>query len=242
MGNSRSASFRRRAIVLIFVSLCASSCFRGVAERMERARAVERTAGALAGRIESPLAASFRAAGAIYPPREVLLLAFKKERLLELWARDDAGFRRIKSYPVLGASGGPGPKLREGDRQVPEGVYPITGLNPASAYYLALALGYPNDFDREMAARDGRSALGGDIHIHGGDFSTGCLAIGDAAIEELFLLAWRTGTKGMRVIIAPHTTPAPFVPPPHSPSWTVELYRRIRAEIDTLAAPARHGR
>ncbi len=241
MRNFRYAAFRRRAIALTFVILCAFSCFRDAAERMERVRAVERTAEALAGRIESPLAASFRAAGAGYPPRELLLLAYKKERLLELWVRGEAGFTRVKIYPVLGASGGPGPKLREGDRQVPEGVYPVTGLNPASAYYLALALGYPNDFDREMAARDGRTALGGDIHIHGGDFSTGCLAIGDAAIEELFLLAWRTGIKGVRVVIAPHMPQSAYIPPPHSPPWTGELYRRIRAEIDTLNSTARRG-
>lgn len=242
MRNSRFVELRSRAIILTFVSLGASACFRDAVDRMEHARAVGRTAGTLAGRIESSLAAPFRAAGVGYPPREVLLLAYKKERLLELCARGDAEFRRVKIYPVLGASGGPGPKLREGDKQVPEGVYPITGLNSASAYHLSLALGYPNDFDREMAARDGRTDPGGDIHIHGGDFSTGCLAIGDAAIEELFLLAWRTGTERIRVIIAPYATPAAFVPPPHSPAWTVELYKRIRAKIDTLGAPVRHVR
>jgi len=140
----------------------------------------------------------------------------------------------IKSYRVLGASGGPGPKLREGDRQVPEGIYPVTGLNPDSNYHLALAIGYPNDFDLAMATRDGRTDPGGDIHIHGGDYSAGCLAVGDEAIEELFLLAVRTGPENLCVIIAPHAPPTPFRRPGGAPPWTDELYRTIRAELDRI--------
>ena len=78
-----------------------------------------------------------------------------------------------------------GPKLREGDRQVPEGVYTIANMNPNSISHLSLALSYPNDFDRARAAEDGRAdnTLGGSIMIHGGSGSIGCMAVGDEAAE-----------------------------------------------------------
>ena len=110
---------------------------------------------------------------------------------------------RVRSWPVLTASGGPGPKLREGDRQVPEGVYSVDQLNPNSAYHLSLRLNYPNAFDRAHAATDGRERLGGDIFIHGKDVSIGCLAIGDDAIEELFWLAGTAGKDAFTTVIVP---------------------------------------
>ena len=72
---------------------------------------------------------------------------------------------RLARYPIRAASGALGPKLREGDRQVPEGVYDIESLNPNSRFHVALRVGYPNAFDRQMAGREGRTALGGDIMI-----------------------------------------------------------------------------
>src|SRR5262249_3522532 len=126
----------------------------------------------------------FAAAGVPYPPARFLLLGLKEERELQLYAAGPGqAFAFIRSFAVLGASGGLGPKLREGDRQVPEGVYRIVYLNPNSVAHLSLALDYPNPFDRMHADEEGRESatLGGDIMIHGGSDSIGCLAVGDEA-------------------------------------------------------------
>ncbi len=111
-----------------------------------------------------------------YPPREVTLIALKQEKKLELWARDTGEFRFIRDYYILAASGEAGPKLRQGDRQVPEGVYRITELNPNSHYHLSMKINYPNEFDLIHAEHEGRTDLGSDIFIHGKDASIGCLA------------------------------------------------------------------
>ncbi len=175
----------------------------------------------------------FRKAGVAYPPREIALIAIKDERKMELWARDGDKFRLIRSYTIKAASGMRGPKLRQGDRQVPEGVYRISRLNPNSNYHLSMKVDYPNDFDLLHAEYDGRSDLGGDIFIHGKSVSAGCLAMGDAAIEELFVLAAHVGPENIRVIISPSD---PRQRPldaslPNLPSWTPELYERITREI-----------
>ena len=82
------------------------------------------------------------------------------ERRLEILAPDNTGSNHwVRSYPILAASGGPGPKLQEGDGQIPEGIYPIELLNPNSLYHVSLRVGYPNALDRTMAARDGPSSV-----------------------------------------------------------------------------------
>jgi murein L,D-transpeptidase YafK len=112
------------------------------------------------------------------------LIGLKAEKRLELWAPDAAGRPRlIKTYPILAASGGAGPKLREGDRQVPEGLYAIESLNPNSRFHLSLRIDYPNAADRRRAQAEARTGLGGDIMIHGSNVSIGCLAMGDPAAE-----------------------------------------------------------
>ena len=75
----------------------------------------------------------------------------------------------------------------EGDKQVPEGFYRIELLNPNSRYHLSLRVNYPNADDIERAREDRRDLLnlGGDIMIHGGAESIGCIAIGNPAIEHL---------------------------------------------------------
>ena len=155
------------------------------------------------GAARSRMVPGFERAGVAYPPGRVVMLAIKKERRLEVYAESPGReLRWVRAYPILAASGELGPKLKEGDRQVPEGVYAIESLNPNSAYHLALRVGYPNAFDRKMAAAEGRTNLGGDIMIHGKAASVGCLAMGDAAAEELFVLAAETGIERMKLIIS----------------------------------------
>lgn len=187
--------------------------------------------------------ARFAATGASYPPPEVALLALKEERVLEVYApvADAAApWRRVAALPILGASGVAGPKLREGDLQVPEGIYRVESLHPNSLYHAALRLDYPNEFDRSMAGRDGRtdagSRLGGDIMIHGGDLSVGCLAMGDPAIEDLFTLAADAGADVVRVVIAPWDLRVRAAPEPGSLDaaarpWAPELYRAMSRVI-----------
>jgi hypothetical protein len=172
-----------------------------------------------------------RELGVAYPPPSVTLVGLKEERVLEVWVRGPAGWIRYQGYPVLAASGGPGPKLREGDRQVPEGVYRLTHLNPASSYHLSIRVDYPNAFDRARGQEDGRSTLGGDIYVHGKAVSIGCLAIGDGNIEELFTLVADTGLANARIVIAPGKS---LEVPAGSPPWTPDLYRTIAGELAVL--------
>ena len=159
-----------------------------------------------------------------------------------------AGFEQdfvfIRSFAILGASGGLGPKLRQGDRQVPEGIYPIAYLNPNSIAHLSLALGYPNEFDLDRAAEDGRASesLGGDIMIHGGMDSIGCLAIGDQAAEDLFVLAADAGLERGMVVVSPVDFRRSGLPADYREStrWVTWLYAWIAAELDLLPlAPPR---
>ncbi|MGB7159130.1 MAG: L,D-transpeptidase family protein [Tepidisphaeraceae bacterium] len=185
------------------------------------------------------LAPHFASAGVWYPPARLMLVGFKSEKRLDVYATGaDGAARFIRSYPILAASGRTGPKLKRGDRQVPEGIYAIESLNPNSRFHLALRVGYPNAFDREMAARDGRTDLGSDIMIHGKSASIGCLAMGDEAAEELFILAAETGIENIKVILAPIDLRAS--PPSHHsnlPDWTTRLYEQIVSELSRLPVP-----
>lgn len=180
----------------------------------------------------------FTQAKITYPPREMVLVALKQEKKLELWARDKGEFRLIRDYFILAASGVAGPKLRQGDRQVPEGIYRITELNPNSHYYLSMRLNYPNEFDLFHAIQERRFQPGSDIFIHGKSASIGCLAMGDSAIQELFVLAAKVGVNNVKVVIAPHDPRAyPLMSYQDGlPTWTSELYSNITREIIALSA------
>lgn len=148
--------------------------------------------------------AACREKGVSFPPRRVVLLGLKQERRLEVYAgRTDSPLCLIHSYPIQAASGTRGPKLREGDRQVPEGVYALESLNPNSRFHAALRVGYPNKLDVSLAREEDRTRLGDDIMIHGGAASVGCLAMGDPAAEELFVLAAEAGIENVTIVLSP---------------------------------------
>jgi hypothetical protein len=179
----------------------------------------------------------FERAGISYPPRRVTFAGLKAERVLQVYATDAQDhYRFIRSYPVLGASGGLGPKLHEGDRQVPEGIYQIESLNPNSRHHIALRIGYPSAGDLAQAATEGRTNLGGDIMIHGGSASIGCLAIGDEAAEDLFVLAADTELENLTVVLSPvdFRTGASLPETVKLPEWTAPLYSQIRARLAEL--------
>lgn len=193
-------------------------------------------------RFESHLLPSLKSKGFTHSPKEVVLAFFKDRRVVELYAgNDDRHLELIKTYPVTAASGKPGPKLREGDRQVPEGVYRVESLNPASQYFLSLRVSYPNDDDRKQALDDGRTGLGGDIMIHGKRASIGCIALGDEAIGEIFHLASITSYSRWKLLLAPtdlRSASAPSTVLQRLP-WMGNIYDDLQRELQRL--PPRTG-
>jgi hypothetical protein len=188
--------------------------------------------------VHTRLLGRFEELGLSYPPQKIILVGLKDEKLLEVWVSDGSGpFKYLKTYPILGASGILGPKLAEGDFQVPEGIYAIESLNPNSAFHLALRVDYPNRSDRDKGAADGRSDLGTDIMIHGSSASIGCLAMGDQAAEDLFVMAAESGLENIVVILSPVDLRTRDVPSTgaHLPPWAPELYSTIRSELRKLA-------
>ena len=209
--------------------------------RMFGQRTVEDVLLGYGGYATNKLIPYFNKAKVSYPPREVTFIALKRERKLELWARNSGQFRFIRNYDIKAASGVSGPKLRQGDRQVPEGIYRIAGLNPNSHYHLSMKINYPNEFDIFHAWQEGRANPGSDIFIHGKAVSIGCLAMGDETIEELFVLTAHVGAENVKVVIAPHDPRNyPLVAQSEKlPQWTPELYSMISREIRALQPMAK---
>jgi murein L,D-transpeptidase YafK len=191
---------------------------------------------ALDKKTEEDLSPLFINSGISYPPKSLALIAFKDTDILEIWAaNEDKQFKKIKEYPVLAASGKLGPKLMEGDRQVPEGLYKITGFNPNSSYHLSMKINYPNDFDLEHAKAEGRNSPGTNIFIHGKNASVGCLAMGDTAIEELFTLVYKTGKINTQVLISPSDpNRGKLITASESPTWVTDLYNKINSRHELI--------
>jgi murein L,D-transpeptidase YafK len=154
----------------------------------------------------------------------VFIRAFKEERELELFIedRETGKFELFRTYPVAAASGVLGPKLAEGDLQVPEGFY-FTGprnMNPNSAFHLSFNINYPNAYDR---AHDRTGTF---IMIHGSNVSIGCLAMTDEKIEEIYALCQAALDAGQPFFLV-HIFPFRMTPErmekaadsPHLPFW-----------------------
>lgn len=179
----------------------------------------------------------FKEAGVAYPPSHLILVGLKEEKLLVLLAPDAEGtLKKVTAYPILAASGEAGPKLQQGDNQVPEGFYKIEAFNPNSAYHLSMRVGYPNQEDLAHARKEKRTNLGGDIMIHGNEVSIGCIAIGDEAIEEVFILVNDTGRENVDVILAPTdlSTKPSGVDFKLQPKWLPALYKRLKKSLAEL--------
>ncbi|MBX2805588.1 MAG: murein L,D-transpeptidase [Hyphomicrobiales bacterium] len=134
----------------------------------------------------------------------IFVRIFKEESQLEIWKqKDDGRFHHFKTYPICNWSGGLGPKLKEGDKQSPEGFYTVNAgqMNPNSQFHLAFNLGYPNTYDRV----NGRT--GAALMVHGDCRSAGCYAMTDALIEEIYALAREAFNGGQRAF---HVHAFPF--------------------------------
>jgi murein L,D-transpeptidase YafK len=176
--------------------------------------------------LEADLAAARLAFGA-----PVLVRIFKHESELELWLHDGARYRRFRTYPICRWSGRLGPKLRQGDRQAPEGFYSVGpgNLNARSTYHLSFDLGYPNAYDRHH----GRT--GDYLMVHGDCVSIGCYAMGDAQVEQIYTLvaaALRGGQRRVEV----HAFPFRFDAPPRA-DWRAGEWGSFWSELE----PAFHA-
>jgi murein L,D-transpeptidase YafK len=153
----------------------------------------------------------------------ILVRIFKEESELEVWKQDgSARFQLLKVYPICKWSGELGPKVKEGDRQAPEGFYMITPglMNPNSNYYLAINTGFPNAYDKA------NNRTGAFLMIHGDCSSRGCYAMTDEQIGEIYSLARESfvgGQKAFQIQAYPfRMTPANFArhrTNPNIPFW-----------------------
>lgn len=130
-----------------------------------------------------------------YQGFHLFIRAFKKEQKLEVWVRE-AGkdvYSLLHMYDFCAVSGTLGPKRKEGDYQIPEGVYSINHFNPLSRFYLSLGINYPNASDKILS--DPKSP-GGSIYIHGNCATIGCIPLTDDKIKELYIMAVEAKNNG----------------------------------------------
>jgi murein L,D-transpeptidase YafK len=133
----------------------------------------------------------------------VFMRIFKEEAELEVWVKRGPTFTRFKTYKICNWSGLLGPKLKEGDRQAPEGFYLIKPgqMNPFSKYHLSFNLGYPNAYDVSL------KRTGTFLMVHGGCSSAGCYAVTDENVQEIYSLSRDAFLGGQRAF---HVQAFPF--------------------------------
>ncbi|HEX5168334.1 MAG TPA: L,D-transpeptidase family protein [Cyclobacteriaceae bacterium] len=129
----------------------------------------------------------------------LFIRAFKKEGKLEAWIKEkhNTNYTLLTTYDFCTTSGTAGPKRKEGDLQIPEGIYHINHFNPQSNFYLSLGINYPNASDKILSDRQ---KPGGEIYIHGNCVTIGCIPITDDKIKELYILAVEARNNGQEKI------------------------------------------
>ncbi|MFY0675165.1 MAG: L,D-transpeptidase family protein [Bacteroidia bacterium] len=115
---------------------------------------------------------------------KLAIMAYKEERIVEVWGTCTDKYELLTTYKFCSNSGTLGPKRKQGDLQIPEGIYKVDRFNPASNFYLSLGINYPNTSDRKRA----NGNAGGDIFIHGDCVTIGCIPITDDKVKELYTL------------------------------------------------------
>ncbi|MCO5231529.1 MAG: L,D-transpeptidase family protein [Chitinophagales bacterium] len=120
------------------------------------------------------------------PLKNIFIQVFKDEKIMEVWGKNEGEWQLIVSYPICFIPGHLGPKIKQGDQQVPEGWYKINSINPKSEFHLSMQINYPNEAD--LVRSKNEKDPGGDIFIHGNCVSVGCIPIEDIPMEEFFWL------------------------------------------------------
>ncbi len=145
----------------------------------------------------------------LLPPMKNPHIVIKKnKRLLLIYD----GEKFVRQYKIALGSAAKSDKEIEGDGRTPEGEFYVFTKNDRSKFYLSLGLSYPNieaakrgwrkkiisreEYDaileaiKEKRMPPPKTALGGEIYIHGGgtssDWTEGCIALADEEIKELF--------------------------------------------------------
>lgn len=159
---------------------------------------------------------------------------FKEQEELEVWLKADDGFRLYRSYPICRFSGRLGPKLREGDRQAPEGFYAISRkqLHPGSRHHLAFNIGFPNAYDRSH----GRT--GSYLMVHGGCSSIGYYAMTDRAVDDIYRIveaALDHGEWHVPVHIFPFRLTPERLAARAGERW-IDFWRNLKAGYDLFEA------
>jgi murein L,D-transpeptidase YafK len=161
----------------------------------------------------------------------IFIRIYKEESVLEVWKlRDDGRFYHLKTYPICNWSGKLGPKVREGDGQAPEGFYTIARhqMNPKSQYYLAFNIGFPNPYDKS------NHRTGSALMVHGGCGSSGCYAMTDALMEEVYALM-REAFDGGQDVVHVHALPFRMTKANmdrHAKSEWVRFWRTLKEGYD----------
>jgi murein L,D-transpeptidase YafK len=129
----------------------------------------------------------------------LFIRAFKREQALEVWLKEkeSKNYSLLITYPFCTTSGTIGPKRKEGDLQIPEGIYHINHFNPFSVFHLSLGINYPNTSDKILGDK---KSPGGAIYIHGNCVTIGCIPITDDKIKELYILAVESKNNGQSSI------------------------------------------
>jgi murein L,D-transpeptidase YafK len=133
----------------------------------------------------------------------MFIRTFKVENELEVWLQTGDRFELFATYPICHWSGTLGPKITEGDKQTPEGIYTVNlkQVHASARHPKALNLGFPNVLDRHL------DRTGSLILIHGGCGSVGCFGMTNPVIDEIFALAQAALWKDQEVI---HVHSFPF--------------------------------
>jgi murein L,D-transpeptidase YafK len=134
-----------------------------------------------------------------YKGFHLFLRAFKKEKMLEAWVKDSnqKTYTLLNTYTFCSSSGTLGPKRKEGDLQIPEGIYYVNHFNPQSNFHLSLGISYPNGSDRILSDPQ---HPGSAIYVHGNCVTIGCIPITDEKIKELYILAVEARNNGQQKI------------------------------------------
>jgi murein L,D-transpeptidase YafK len=140
----------------------------------------------------------FADAGLSHQGFSLFIRAFKKEMIVEAWVKTaEQKYVLLKVYPFCTTSGTLGPKRKEGDLQIPEGIYALNHFNPVSNFHLSLGVSYPNASDKILSDKE---SPGGAIYIHGNCVTVGCIPLTDDKIKELYVLAVEARNNGQKNI------------------------------------------
>jgi murein L,D-transpeptidase YafK len=130
---------------------------------------------------------------------QMFIRGLKKEGKLEVWIKEknNSTYTLLHTYDFCATSGVLGPKRKEGDAQIPEGIYYLNHFNPLSNFHLSLGISYPNESDKILSDK---KHPGGAIYIHGNCVTIGCIPITDDKIKELYILAVEAKNNGQEKI------------------------------------------